>query len=257
MLIETPKKQPWDNRRDLIIPGDTATTLAFCVEQWIELSTQAIKDHGAFFVALSGGSTPKALFKTLTTSPYKERVQWNKCHLFWSDERSVGPENPESNYHMAMESGLSHMPIPQEQIHRMCAETEIEKQARAYEHTLLTQLKGRSFDLVMLGMGDDGHTASLFPDTQGLREQERLVIANFIPQKNTWRMTFTYPCINAAENIVIYLLGASKKKILADVLFSTSGLYPIEQIGTPIHKALWIADSAAAEDLVSRKKTNN
>ena len=254
MLIENLKKRAWDDRRDLIVPGDGAITLTFCVEHWISLSNEAIKDHGAFFVALSGGSTPKALFEALTSSPYKEMVQWNKCHLFWSDERAVDPDNKESNYHMAMQAGLGKMPIPSNQIHRMCAETEMEKNALAYEKTITSHLKGRPFDLIMLGMGEDGHTASLFPHTKGLTEKERLVIANFVPQKDTWRMTFTYPCINTAKNIAIYVLGASKAKMLTEALFSTSGIYPIELIGTSTHKALWIADLTATEQLCKKQR---
>ncbi len=255
MLIENLKIREWDSRRNIIIPGDPASTLIFCVEHFINLSKLAIKDHDAFFVALSGGSTPKALFETLTSSPYKEIMQWNKCHFFWSDERSVSPDDPESNYHMAMHAGLNKIGLREDQIHRMRAETEIEKQSLAYEQEIAAYLKGRPFDLVMLGMGEDGHTASLFPGTEGLHVENRLVIANFIPQKNTWRMTFTYPCINNASHIAIYVLGASKKKIVAEVLCSSSGIYPIEKIGTPSHKALWIVDEAASEEISFNRKT--
>jgi 6-phosphogluconolactonase len=253
MLIEKLIPKSWDDRKDLIVPGNSAMTLTFCVEHFVSTAKKAILHHDAFFVALSGGSTPKALFEKLSSSPYKELIQWEKVHLFWSDERAVPPTSQESNYHMALSSGLEQMPIPKAQIHRMHAENNIQDNAELYEQTIITVLQGRPFDLIMLGMGEDGHTASLFPGTEALQEHTRLVVANFIPQKNTWRMTFTTPCINQANLIVIYVLGAAKRTILKEALSSPTPLYPIQQIGTPTHKALWIADEAAAENLSLRK----
>lgn len=255
MLVEKLQSRSWDDRRDIIVPGDYQTTLIYCVEHFIALSKQAMKDHGAFYAALSGGSTPKAIFEHLTSAPYDQMVEWNKVHLFWSDERAVPPDSPESNYHMAMQAGLAKMPIPKNQIHRMHAEDKIEENALGYEQQIAAVLKGRSFDLVMLGMGEDGHTASLFPHTEALKVQNRLAVANYIPDKKTWRMTFTYDCINQASHIAIYVLGASKKSTLAEVLLSTNQFerYPVQKVGTPAHRALWIADQSAAEGLVDKK----
>ncbi len=253
MLIEKLQPRSWDERRDIIVPGDYCLTVIYCVEHFIAASKRAIKDHDAFFVALSGGSTPKAIFEHLSSPPYDQMIQWNKVHLFWSDERACPPDNPESNYHMAMQAGLSKMPIPPAHIHRMRAEDHIEANALSYEKTIQATLKGRPFDLVMLGMGEDGHTASLFPHTDGLHVKNRLVIANYIPQKQTWRMTFTFDCINQAENIAIYVLGASKKMMFAETLLSKNQ-YPIQNVGTPTHRALWIADTAAAEELIAKKE---
>ena len=231
-------------------------TLIFCVEHFIAICKQAIKDHGAFFVALSGGSTPKAIFQHLSSPPYDQMVEWNKVHLFWSDERATAPDHPDSNYHMAMQAGLSKMPIPKDQIHRMRAEEKIEENAASYEQEIAAALKGRPFDLVMLGMGEDGHTASLFPHTAALNIENRLVAANFIPEKNTWRMTFTYPCINQASHIAIYVLGMSKKDTLAEVLLSPPQFdrYPIQKVGTVAHRALWIVDQTAAAELLAKKE---
>jgi 6-phosphogluconolactonase len=256
VLIEKLQPRAWDERRDIIVPGDYQMTLIFCVEHFIALSKQAIKDHDAFFIALSGGSTPKAIFERLTSSPYDQMVEWNKLHLFWSDERAVPSDHPDSNYQMAMQAGLSKMPIPKEQIHRMRAEEKIEENALDYEQEITAVLKGRPFDLIMLGMGEDGHTASLFPNTQGLHVENRLVIANFIPEKKIWRMTFTFTCINNALNIAIYVLGASKKETLAEVLLSPnpSDLYPVQRVGTASRHALWIADEAAAAALIAKKE---
>lgn len=243
---------PWDERRDLLVPGEMVTTIAVCTEHFIELAEKAVADHGAFFVALSGGSTPKTLFERLTSPTYSKRIDWSKMHLFWSDERSVPPDNKESNYHMAMEAGLKNMGIPPEQIHRMCAENEIEKNAKLYEKTIQEELKGRPFDLVMLGMGDDGHVASLFPGSQGVDVSGELVIANFISHLNSWRMTFTFDCINSAAAIAIYVLGPTKKYMLAKVLSNNSPPLPAQLVGTKNHKALWIADEAAAAELNQR-----
>ncbi|MES2121923.1 MAG: 6-phosphogluconolactonase [Chlamydiota bacterium] len=231
--------------RKLVVPGDSQKTLQYCVEHFVRIAQESIQDHGAFYVALSGGSTPKAIFQHLCGPPYLEQIDWSKVHLFWSDERAVAPTDPDSNFHMAMEAGLKNMPIPQEHIHRMVAESHIEENALAYENTIL---KNRPFDLVMLGMGDDGHTASLFPHTEGLKVKDRLVIANYIPEKNTWRMTFTFPCINNASHIAVYILGAGKKQILKQVLAAADdpSSYPVLQVGTPDRPSLWIADQAAS-----------
>lgn len=253
MLIEKLSPKPWDDSKEVIIPGNKTATLTFCAEHFIRSASCAIHDHDAFFVALSGGSTPKALFELLTSAAYKDLVQWNKCHLFWSDERAVPCDHPDSNYHMAMQSGLSKMPIPASQIHRMPAEGDIEQAALAYEKTISSVLKRHPFDLIMLGLGEDGHTASLFPSTQALNVKDRLVAANHVPQHDCWRMTFTYPCINQARHIAIYVLGGSKKKIVTEVLFAKAATYPIQQVGTPTHKALWILDEDAAEGITSRR----
>ena len=236
----------WDERRQVVIPGDYTSSLAFCKDHFIKCYENSIKDHGFFSVALSGGSTPKALFSLLTTPPCSSTIDWSKLYLFWSDERAVPKDHPESNFHMAMEAGFAKMPIPKSQIHRMEAEKEIEEEALLYEKLLQSTLYKNSFDLVMLGMGEDGHTASLFPQTEGLKSQSRLVIANYIPQKSCWRMTLTFACINMSSNIVIYVLGESKKQMLHSVLHSNQGTYPIQYVGTQKHKALWIVDEAAA-----------
>lgn len=234
----------------LLIPGDNAATIEASTEHLLETYKQAVSAHGSFFIALSGGSTPKAIYEKLTRPPYSDQIDWSKVWLFWSDERSALPTDPESNYKMAMEAGFKKMPIPPKQIHRMCAESEIEKNAALYEKTI--RALGRPFDLIMLGMGEDGHTASLFPGTKALTIQDRLVAANFVPQKNTWRMTLTFPCINQAKNIVVYVLGSSKKEMVYKILNDEEIQYPIQHVGSPLHPALWILDTAAAEKLLIR-----
>jgi 6-phosphogluconolactonase len=145
------------------------------------------------------GLDTHAIYQNLSLPASIKRIDWSKIFLFWSDERPVPPEHPESNFFMAMQAGLAKLPIPSSQIFRMHAENEIEKRAREYEKTIQRVLNGRPFDLMMLGMGEDGHTASLFPDTKGLDAKDQLIIANFVPQKKSWRMTVTFKCINNAE----------------------------------------------------------
>ncbi|MEI8365487.1 MAG: 6-phosphogluconolactonase [Parachlamydiaceae bacterium] len=247
------KVRSFDDRRDIIVPGNQEETLTFCAAQFVSLATVSIDRKGMFDVALSGGSTPKALYQLLMSPQYCKQVDWKQIRFFWSDERSVSPDDPESNYHMAMEAALSCLPIPKDNIHRMHAESaDLEKAAKAYETLIEQTVPNAAFDLVMLGMGDDGHTASLFPKTHGLHAKGRLVIANFIPQKATWRMTFTFDLINKAHQTNIYVIGKSKASMLNQVLtgpFTPDDL-PIQQIGTRTHKALWIADNDAAQDLI-------
>lgn len=233
--------------RKLIIPGDTKTTLSYCVNHWTLCAQSAIDQHGNFAVALSGGFTPKAIYEALARPENSSKIDWSKVFLFWSDERAVSPSSPESNYHMAMQS-FSKLPIPPSQIFRMHAESEIEKGALAYEKEIYKTLGHRPFDLIMLGMGEDGHTASLFPGTSALQIQDRLVAPNFIPQKESWRMTMTLPCINAARHITLYVLGSSKKEMLASIFKGEhdTELLPAARVGTPDNPALWIADVAAA-----------
>lgn len=244
----------FDDRRNIAIPGSAKATLDFCVEHFIGIAKDAIKSNGKFCVALSGGTTPKAIFQKLTAAPYRDRLDWKHVYLFWSDERCVPPTDPESNYKMAMDAGFSQVPIPAKNIFRMPAEREdVVEAAEEYERKIREVVPAHNFDLVMLGMGEDGHTASLFPKTHGLHtEDDRLVIANFIPQKEVWRMSFTYQCINAAHHIAIYAMGKSKAAMVKKVL---TGPYdpdnlPIQRVGTRMHKALWILDTDAANSLM-------
>ncbi len=247
------KQSPFDARRTIIIPGKKEETLAFAANHWIECGQKAISDHGYFAAALSGGSTPKLIYERIVTQ--KSKLDWGKVFLFWSDERAVPPDDTESNFHMAMVEGkLNQLPIPKENIFRMVAEKEIEANAIAYEKLIKEKVK--TLDLTMLGMGEDGHTASLFPHTEALHMVNRLVAPNFVPQKNTWRMSFTFDCINQSKNIVLYALGAGKAEILAKVLtspYSPDDL-PSQRVGTPDHKALFILDEDASTNLLPQLK---
>ncbi len=224
----------FDDRRDVIVPGNHEATLQYCVEQLIHLANDSISDHGHFAVALSGGSTPKSIYEGLAASKYQKAVDWNKVFIFWSDERCVPRSHPDSNYRMAMEAGMSKLSIPQSNIFPMPSEGDLEKGAQEYENLILRKIPSKSFDLIMLGMGEDGHTASLFPKTHALHTNSRLIIPNYISQKSIWRMTMTFECINNARNIDIYVLGKNKSAMVHTIFnapFDPDTL-PIQRVGT-------------------------
>jgi 6-phosphogluconolactonase len=241
--------KPWDERRLLALPGEKQMTLQFCVDHFLFVANEAIEEHGYFAVALSGGSTPKAIFEALAKPENRDKTDWTRFLVFWSDERSVASNDPESNYHMAMESGWNLLPVPESHIFRMQAESNIVQHAKEYEELIVSRIPQGYFDLIMLGMGDDGHTASLFPYTTGLHVDDKLVVANEVPQKSTWRMSFTFKCINAARHIAVYVLGAGKESMLQTVLKGPyqPDQYPSQKVGTSTHQALWIADNAASQ----------
>lgn len=237
-----------NDHSDLYVAENKDSAIHFAVEHFIATANKAIAAHGNFTVALSGGSTPKAIYESLASPVNKDKIDWSKVVLYWSDERSVAPTDKESNFHMAMEAGLKHLPLSPKNIHRMIAEDQIE--LNATEYNKLIPFNG--LDLVMLGMGDDGHTASLFPFTHGLNVDHQInVVANYVPYKHTWRMSFTYHCINHSKHIAIYVLGESKAEMIKKVLKGPRNLseFPIQGVGTPANKALWITDTAAASKL--------
>ncbi|MGB7548972.1 MAG: 6-phosphogluconolactonase, partial [Terracidiphilus sp.] len=185
---------------------------------------EAVAGRGRARIAISGGATPKAAFQLLADpgQPWRWRMPWDKLDLYWVDERAVPPDHPESNYRMTREALLDHVPMRPEQIHRMEGELEPEVAAARYESMLRNtfRLEGAEsprFDLVALGMGADGHTASLFPHTAAIHEVSRLVTANFVPQKDTWRITLTWPVINHASSAFFLIGGAEKAAVLHEV----------------------------------------
>lgn len=248
----TDKVQTYNKRSDIALFDTSQEAVVFAASHFIAVATEAIQKHDFFSVALSGGSTPKAIFAELAKPTQREKVDWSKGLFFWSDERAVPPNNPDSNYHMAMTNGLQTLGIPEDHIFRMHAEENIEENAINYEHAIRKNVPSGSFDLMMLGMGDDGHTASLFPKTHGLHADERLAIANFVPQKQCWRMSLTFKCINDAAHIAVYVLGNSKAEMLKAALsgpFEPDNI-PIQNIGLPQRHALWIIDRDAANALL-------
>jgi 6-phosphogluconolactonase len=234
--------------REVVVENRSALARVVA-ERIAELSQGAQSDgNGPLAIALSGGSTPKALYETLAAAPFLERVAWPRLELFFSDERAVPPDDAQSNYGLAARTLLSKIPSP---AHRMVAESGA---AEAYEQLIRSHIHKRRgglpvFDLILLGMGDDGHTASLFPGTRALEDCERLVVMNEVPQKNARRMTFTYPLINAADRVWVLISGADKRDIVARchaARASGERPYPILRVVPTDGELVWWLDQAAA-----------
>ena len=235
------------------IPELSAQAAAEFVRQANERSATA----GRFVVALSGGSTPRALYSLLAGAEFQSQVPWDRVHFFWGDERCVPPDHPDSNYRMAFETLLSKAPVPEKNIHRLEAELAPEAAAARYEKAIrdffsLADSAWPAFDLIFLGLGDDGHTASLFPGSEALHENKRLVAAAYVEKLKTYRITLTLPVLNRAANIIFLVAGASKAAILRDVLQRESSKnLPARQIDPPNGRLIWFVDQAAAARLQS------
>ncbi len=225
-------------------------------EEVIHDAEQAISARGRFTIALSGGSTPKGLFNLLATNA-RTSFPWTKTFFFWSDERHVAPTDPDSNFRMANEAMLAKIPVAAANIFRVPTENpEAAAAASEYEETICKQFGVKAeeipvFDLILLGMGPDGHTASLFPQTAALGEQSRLVVANWVPKMNTHRITFTLLLLNAARKVAFLVSGSDKAPALHEVL---EGKAPGEQFPAKLvrpnpGKLIWFLDGAAASEL--------
>jgi 6-phosphogluconolactonase len=212
--------------------------------------------RGQARIAISGGNTPKPVFKLLAGDEFKSSVPWDKLSLYWVDERCVPPTDKDSNYGMTRAAFLDAVPLPGENVFRMEGELDPEEAAARYESAIRNsmRLEGAelpTFDLVALGMGDDGHTASLFPHTEGLHEFGRIVIANHVPQKDTWRLTLTSPVINQARHVLFLIQGADKADVLHRVFLGDYDpeTLPSQLIAPANGKITLILDKAAAAKL--------
>ncbi len=231
----------------------TATDLfEAAAAEFVAQASAAVSANGRFIVALSGGSTPRTLYSLLAAKP---GIPWDKICIFWGDERHVAPDQPESNYRMANEALLSKVSVRPENIFRIHAE---EKDAAAaalqYEQTLkdffhLSPGELPRFDLIFLGIGPDGHTASLFPGTSALNEKSRLVVSNWVPKFNTDRITFTFPVLNAAACVIFLLSGADKAATLQEVLEDKSADLPSQKVRPRDGELIWMVDEPAARTL--------
>jgi 6-phosphogluconolactonase len=241
-----------------LVEEDPVALARRAAQHFVELAEEAVAARGRVRIAVSGGSTPKATFALLAdpAQPFVSRMPWQHLELFFVDERTVPPDHPESNYRMTREALLSRVGLRPEQIHRMQGELEPEVAAAQYEYDLrrsfrLEGAEAPRFDIVSLGMGDDGHTASLFPHTEAIHEMGRLVVANQVPQKDTWRITLTWPVINHAREVFFLIGGADKATPLHEVL---QGPKDVERLPSQL---IWpasgiltlILDKAAAAQL--------
>lgn len=241
---------------EIIICNDLAEISRKAAELFVQISRLAIQHNGRFSVALSGGNTPRALYSLLATDAYRTKIDWSKVHVFWGDERCVPPDDEQSNYRMARETLLLHVPIPQPNIHRIRAEMpDHNVAAEDYEKQLRSFFQFESdlprFDLILLGMGPDGHTASLFPGTAALQDTTHLVIANYVEKFGTFRITLTYPVINNAANILFLVSGADKAQVLKEILEGKNQpeLYPSQKINPTNGTLRFLVDREAASML--------
>lgn len=236
-----------------VLPDVTALNRA-AADEFIRCAREAIAARGRFAVALSGGSTPKAIYGLLAADQADpaRRLPWDKIHLFFGDERHVPPTDAESNYRMASESLLSNIPVPPENVHRVLAELDAKIAASRYQEELQNFFHPAPgawprFDLIMLGMGPDGHTASLFPDSPALTENSKIVAANWVEKFNCYRITVTFPVLNAGQLVMFLISGAGKAEMLKDVLQSSSQLkYPCQRVQPVNGRLLWMVDQPAA-----------
>jgi 6-phosphogluconolactonase len=245
------------NREVQILP-DGAAIASRAAEKIIEAASIAVKQKGAFTISLAGGSTPKTLYGLLATDPvFKSQMPWDKTQFFFGDERHVPPDHSESNYRMANESMLSKVSLRPEQVHRVKGEVpDAEKAALEYEQTLSSHFKlapGQlpRFDVVLLGMGDEGHTLSLFPGTKALHDNGRLVMSNWIGKLYTERVTITAPVANNSGLAMFMVTKADKALALKGVL---EGPYEPEQLPSQLiqpknGKLLWLVDTSAGSKL--------
>jgi 6-phosphogluconolactonase len=220
----------------------------------------ALRLRGACRIALAGGATPQQLYRRLAAEPYRSLVPWGALDIFWGDERSVAPSHADSNYAMACESLLSHVHVDWRHVYRIEGEIDPATAAARYEAMILAGFQGERgvprFDLILLGLGADAHTASLFPGTRGLDEQDALVTANRVPALQTTRITMTLPLLNAARGVLFFVTGADKAAAVRSVLDADAGqiVPPAARVQPRDGHVDWILDGAAAS-LIRREVT--
>ncbi|MBI4636709.1 MAG: 6-phosphogluconolactonase [Candidatus Rokubacteria bacterium] len=240
---------------DLTIVGDPAALAETAAHAIVDAATQAVAARGRFTIALAGGATPRATYGRLALPPFRDRMPWERTWIFFGDERGVSPDHPESNYRMVREALLEKVPIPPAHVLRIRGEAEDpEVAAAAYARTLAEVFETRRgelprFDLILLGLGIDGHTASLFPGSPALKEVFRMVAAVHaaaaaVPQ----RLTLTFPVLNAAAYVVFLVSGIEKAKVVRAVL-SEQAMLPAGMVRPTDGRLLWILDRAAASSL--------
>ena len=243
-----------------VVP-DAAALAHAAAESFVAAAARAIADHERFVVALSGGSTPQRLYELLAREPFASRVSWPRVHLVWGDERCVPPTAPDSNFRMARVALLDHVSPPAENIHRIHGEDDPARAAASYEAVLRELLQtpsgspslesGRRIDLALLGLGDNGHTASIFPGSAAVDERVRWVMADYVPAVSMWRITLTAPVLNAAAEILFLVSGGTKASVVERVLEGPHQPHelPAQLIAPAKGRMQWVLDRAAAAEL--------
>ena len=248
-----------------VLPTPAATARA-AARFFLDVALKAATDRGIARVAISGGMTPKSMFELLAdpAEPFLKQVPWDRIELYWVDERCVPPDDPESNYRMTKEALLSKVPLAAERVHRMEGELEPEVAAARYESVIRNtfKLEGAqtpTFDLILLGLGDDGHTASLFPHTDALNEMSHIVVPNHVPQKDAWRITVTWPVINQGREVAFLIEGEEKAQVLHDVFLGPyqPETYPSQIIRPASGRLTLLLDRAVAAKLPAPKDSDS
>jgi 6-phosphogluconolactonase len=246
---------------NLKVSEDAVSLVAKLAEKIHELSKKAIEERGVFTIALSGGSTPKALYEYMATK-YKTKMAWDKIKFFLGDERCVTHDDPDSNFKMIDQAMFSKVPVPRTSIYPTQGQDKNpEVCAKNYQKTLAHAFKIEPgeipvFDLILLGLGPDGHTASLFPGTLALTENKQTFVANWVQKFNRQRLTLTYPVLNAARHVIFLVSGKGKSDILASVLQSPEAGYPAQKVNPVTGTLEWFIDKPAAEQLNTVRSKN-
>jgi len=253
-----PRRDP-----DLAILPDLARAAEEAADRFASRCARAVAARGECAIALAGGDTPRALYACLATPPVRDQIAWGRVRIFWGDERGVPPDDPRSNFRMAQETLLSRVPVPADRIHRMPADrADLEGAAEAYAAVLREHLPAAPdgwprFDLVLLGLGEDAHTASLFPGSPALGETRRAVVAYEVPHLGMSRMTLTLPVLNHAGEVLFLVSGAGKAQALWAVLEGPRDpdRVPAQGIRPAAGRVIWVVDAAAASRLAVKPST--
>ncbi len=239
---------------EIVTLPDAPALAREAARQFAKIAKEAIASRGIFRVALSGGSTPKALYQILAADPFRDGIQWDKVQVFFSDERFVPPDSDQSNFHTANVGLLTRVPIAGDAVHRVATVGVAPPEAaRLYEEEIKREFGAADsdiprFDLIFLGLGPDGHTASLFPETDALGDRDHLVASNYVPRLDSWRITFTYVLLNAGHVVMFLVQGEDKAQRVAEVM-SRRGNLPAAGVQPEDGRLVWMLDAAAAAQL--------
>ena len=241
---------------DVVILPDLEAIADDAATRWLQIAKTAVTERGQFTIALSGGSTPRLLYQRMASPPWTDQIPWNETYIFFGDERRVPPDHPDSNYHMAYEALISQVPISSENVYRMDGEGLAKSAAREYErmleqHFSLGRREMPRLDLILLGMGEDGHTASIFPGTRAVSDLSNMVLAYLVPQLGVERMTLGLSVINNARNVLFLVSGEKKAEALYQVLHGERrpSTYPSQAVDVRDGTLTFLVDQAAAAKL--------
>jgi 6-phosphogluconolactonase len=238
---------------EIVVVADASALAEEAAARFVRLAQEATQSRGRFSAALAGGSTPRELYERLGRAPYRDQVPWPQVHLFWGDERRVPPDDPGSNYRLAAETFVTRVPLPPENVHRMAGELAPQAAVRAYRRDLEDFFCGPRprFDLVLLGLGGDGHTASLFPGAETLEKKTETVAAVEADYagRPAGRLTLTLPAINTARHVMFLVAGEDKAGIVGEVLEGPAGRFPAQRVAPHAGHLTWLLDAGAASAL--------